>query len=520
LRERARLLQLAPQFVRPIRLFIPVERRVGGVLQAALNFFGFGRSLLGKWRDAESPNSAGRGLWLIRLGLWLYDVLSGDRRFPKHQVFRSGDPQSPPVDRRIYRWLCAYSDAQMLYPERFVVALLEDARQIARASHVGFKVLTYHTARLYGTRAELTRTAAGADEAAANADRAAVVQCEPSLVVNATGAWGDLTLQQLAVPSRRLFGGTKGSHFVTRNRRLRDAIGEDGLYAEARDGRMVFVLPFADAVLVGTTDEPFDASPDRAVASRQELEYLVQMVNQVLPDTGLKMDDVEMHYSGVRPLPFTDDAVAAAIPRGHWIERNDAGPLPVLTLIGGKLTTCRSLAEEVTDEILNRLGIARTESSRNRTIPGGEGLPADSVALEQAWTRLAREFGATRDQIEAMWPLCGTQLERVLRETIRNGEGVPFAHTIPGTSLPAAYVQWVIDNEWVTTLGDLVERRLMLVYSHRLSDECLRALAQILVAAGRLAADRVDDEVARTKLRLQTDYGKAVPPCSARFERA
>src|SRR5207248_10052739 len=90
---------------------------------------------------------------------------------------------------------------------------------------------------------------------------------EPSAIVNATGAWVDHTLQKLRVESRRLIGGTKGSHFVTAHAGLRAALAGRGIYAEAADGRPVFVLPLGENSLVGTTDIPFSGDPAAAVAA-------------------------------------------------------------------------------------------------------------------------------------------------------------------------------------------------------------------------------------------------------------
>ena len=75
------------------------------------------------------------------------------------------------------------------------------------------------------------------------------VALRPPVVVNATGAWGDFTLRELGVPSRQLFGGTKGSHIITFHHSLREQLGDGGVYAEAADGRLVFVLPMGQAKL-------------------------------------------------------------------------------------------------------------------------------------------------------------------------------------------------------------------------------------------------------------------------------
>ncbi|MGH7130167.1 MAG: FAD-dependent oxidoreductase, partial [Planctomycetaceae bacterium] len=341
-----------------------------------------------------------RGLWLVRMGLSLYDLFAKDKRFPRYRVHRGGSPGVPRIDPDRYRWLCSYSDAQMRYPERFVVALLEDARRVAEERGVEFRVLTHHRAfaqkpGFFFKTGLLEGEEPGFSEEAKLRDL-----LQPAVVVNATGAWGDLTLRELEVESPRLFGGTKGSHFVTYHRSLRDALGDDGVYAEAGDGRLVFVLPFGDGTLVGTTDERFNERPERAAASQEELGYLLGMANRLFPQAGLTETDIELHYSGVRPLPAASVATTAAISRGHSIIEH-TGPPPVLTLIGGKLTTCRAFAEETADRVFSLLGHARTAGTRERPVPGGENYPASEAELRSEQERLAARFGLPAVQVQA-----------------------------------------------------------------------------------------------------------------------
>ncbi len=139
------------------------------------------------------------------------------------------------------------------------------------------------------------------------------------MIVNATGAWVDETLARLHVPARRMMGGTKGSHLFTFNPRLKQLLAGDGIYAEARDGRPIFITPLAECVLIGTTDERFEGPPEKALATDAERDYLLEPVNTILPDAALTAADVDFHYSAVRPLPYVDASTPAAITRRHAI---------------------------------------------------------------------------------------------------------------------------------------------------------------------------------------------------------
>ncbi len=329
------------------------------------------------------------------------------------------------------------------------------------------------------------------------------------LVINATGAWGDLTLNRLHVPAQRLFGGTKGSHLITHQKALKEAIGSAGVYAEAADGRLIFVLPFGDAVLVGTTDERFDDPPERAIASDAELTYLLSTVNQLFPDVRLSRSDVTLTYSGVRPLPYANGGSEESISRDHSLEVSTCHGIPVLTLVGGKLTTSRAFGELVADEVLRRLSIVRSATTVARSVPGGKGIPSDRAALEQRWAELASQFGLNVVQVRAMWALCGNCIAEIL-ETQRAGDSDPRAARTSVAVGCRAVLRWVIEHEWVQRIEDLVERRLMLIYEPGLSRRTIGELAEMLIEAGRLDPAAREAAVADSIRRCEAVYGRTL----------
>jgi glycerol-3-phosphate dehydrogenase len=455
--ERTRLLRLAPQFVRPLRLFIPVRNRFGGFAAAARRFLGM--KDLQQHDDANTPRH--RGLWTVRFGLWLYDRYARDPALPKHKSYRLGDADVVPVDNTKYRWICSFSDAQIVYPERFTIAMLSDGRQIAAEQESELTVLTYHDVALNKRTVRIRRV--GTSEV--------VREFEPSAIVNATGAWVERTLGSLGVESKRLMGGTKGSHFVTSHARLQQLLGGRAIYTEAADSRPIFILPFVSGTLIGTTDEPFEGNPADAVATPRELEYLVAAVNDVFPDLGLTADDIDAHYAGVRPLPFSDAATPAAISRRHWLEPNPTSDVPLFSIIGGKLTTCRSLAEEAAATILTRLGLEPRVNSEDREIKESEAILAFSPNSNSAGNSEADLFG---------------------------------------TKIPLSTIRRIIRDEWVTKLDDLVERRLMLLYQPSLRRKTIEQLSDMLVEAGLLADEQKLAEVDSVVGRLAQHFGKQV----------
>ncbi len=505
--ERARLLRLAPQFIHPLQLFIPTANRWGGFAAAAGKFVGL--------KHMAAKGKGGRGLMLVRAGLAMYDAYARDPSLPRHQIFRSGSPDAVPVDRRQFPWVAAYYDAQVRFPERLLLAMLADALEIAKARGGQFRLLNYHRARPDGHQIVIEPSSSGSPSGVN--DLASTLSVSPAALINATGAWIDRTWQQFPAPPPRLMGGTKGSHCFTFHAGLRKALAGRGLYAEAADGRPVFVTPLGNTTLIGTTDEPFDGDPATAVAREDEVQYLLSAVNHIMPQVGLTRADVAFSYCGVRPLPYVHAASPAAITRRHRIERHQAA-WPCFSLVGGKLTTCRSLAEEAATLVLADLGMSATANTRERPIPGGEDYPAGDQALHAAWVELAARFRVTAPAAQAIWWLYGTRSATVLAaaqaECGDAGEssstGGSISAIVPDHDLPVALVRWMIRHEWVHTLDDLVERRLMLLYDQRITRRTLAALAQLLVDEGRLSASHVDGAVAATVARLSQHFGKSV----------
>lgn len=490
--ERTRLLQLAPQFVKPLELVIPVENRFGGLWQSAARFL----------RLPHGASFKARGMWLVRMGLWLYDRYARDPLLPRHRAFtaeRAAEQGMPPLSSR-FGWMCAYYDAQIRFPERFVVSMLHDARQAAAEQGVSFQLLTYTEASLDGGDVSLHDRWTGQTTA-----------LRPDIIINATGAWVDETLHRLQVPEQRLMGGTKGSHIVTFQPKIRELLGHRAIYAEAEDGRPFFILPFGQATLIGTTDLRYEGDPADAVATQAEIEYLVSSVGRIVPAAGLTVDDVALHYSGVRPLPFVPAGKTGAITRRHWLHHHSNGHVPLISVIGGKLTTCGSLARETTAAVLKQLQLGQPADTSNRIFPGAALYPNDEASVDRQQQRLAAQFQTPVEAIKAIWELHGTLTEAIFNDIARDPRLAALQGSLlDGTHLPLSVVRWTIRHEWARHVSDLVERRLMLLYDRQLTRGALRQLAEALAAEGVIASNEVDTEVATTAARLADHFGKRV----------
>ena len=514
LAERNRLLRLAPHLVRRLGFFVPVRGWFGGLRAAAARILGC-ESLARRWGGRR-----GRGGITVACGLWLYDVLSTGSVWPRRCLVRGGDDGMPAVDAARYPLAGVYDDAQMVFPERFTVELLVDAEALAAERRLPFRILTRRTASL-GPDGRLRIVPVAA---AGSGDEAAIILA-PRAIINATGAWVDQTLGELLPPGDgapssgdRLIGGTKGSHLLVDHAVLRDALGERGVYAEAADGRPVFVLPFGRRlVLVGTTDIPFEGNPSTARTEVEEVDYLLAAVRLLFPAVAPSRREVVQHYCGVRPLPATraDGRSPAGITRRHRLVRCDVGAVPLWSIVGGKLTTCRSLAEGAAAEVIAALGRAVTATSRTRPLPGacsrgaGEALAERCAAVAMAAGIPAAESAAMALGVVDLFGARAAEALGIDPEAASPARVAPDAFLPLGDSpLPRAVVGYCLDREWAETLGDIVERRLLLAFDPELSLVTLRAIADELVRAGRLAADGVDAEVASLATLMAQRYGK------------
>lgn len=502
--ERERLVRLAPHLVEPLGFYVPLRGWLGGLGSAAARLAGLD-GLARRWAPAR-----GRGALVVRLGLALYDLLAIGSAWPRHRIVRAGGAGLPRVDARAFPLAALYADARMAFPERFTVELLVDAAAAAAERGLFFRVATRRTARL-GEDGRL-RLAAGAGMAEES--------FAPRALVNATGAWVDRTNHALlpgAVPGP-LVGGTKGSHLLVDHPPLRAALGPRGVYAEAADGRPVFVLPFGPRfVLVGTTDIPFAGDPAAARAEPGEIDYLLAAVAALFPDAAPGADAVLEHYCGVRPLPASSGRAAAAVTRRHMLVPLPGMPLPAWSIVGGKLTTCRSLAEQGAALVLAALSRRARPVSRDRALPGACD-PRRRESIVAALAALAERGGAGREAAAAAATatvaLLGARAAGIvaLVERAPEAERAALLAPLPGVDLPVAVVPWCAAEEWATSLEDVVERRLVLPLHPGCSTATIRAVAAALERCGRLDAADLEGEVARVVAGLRERHGLRLDP--------
>ncbi len=408
LAEREALVRDVPYLVRPLQLLLPVYAG-----------------------DQRPP-------WEIRAGLALYDLLSFRKSLPRHRALplRALASYEPGLRRDGLRAAFTFSDAQVEFPERLVVESVRDLIDAGGVAlnHVGADALLAPGGVLRGLR---LRETCGA--------RTAEVYAK--VIVNAAGPWVDQVLAGSDAERHDvLIGGTKGSHLVAD---WRDA-PKHAIFATAKaDGRPFFILPWYRYTLIGTTDLRYDGDPSAARATAAEVAYLLGEATRLFPTTPLRREDVLYTYSGVRPLPANERGTEAAITRRHMVidHAKRGGPDGLLSVVGGKLTTYRSLARIAMKSIAKhaRPSLAPNPAQQAAEPPGAS-PSAPYAPLEDDPLVI---YGRRAAEVRAL-----AQVDASLQERI-----------CPHNPEILAQVAYAVEREEAATLGDALLRRLPVGWS-------------------------------------------------------
>jgi glycerol-3-phosphate dehydrogenase len=300
------------------------------------------------------------------------------------------------------------------------------------------------------------------------------------VVVNATGPLSD-SVRQLATPTlQKRMRPSKGSHillpldvFPTN-----DAL----LIPKTEDGRVLFAVPWGGRLLVGTTDE--EVSPDaELVVTKQDVEYLLRHLNQYLTKP-VAPGEIVAGFAGARPLVGSEDGGdTKKLARDDVIEVDPASGL--ISIMGGKWTTHRAMAEDTIHVVQQALDLPQAESrSRNHVLYGGEGFTDDY------WKNLCRKRRISEETARHLAAKFGTASEKVLELTTDNA--VLLETILPGGPAIRAEVVYAVRYEMAATIEDVLARRLgMQLYSW---NDCVDAAPVV----GNLMGDELQWSTAST----------------------
>jgi glycerol-3-phosphate dehydrogenase len=476
--ERNGLLKIAPHYVKPLPTTVPMFSALSGVLAAPLRF------LTHKQGKAQE-----RGALLIKVGLVLYDSFSRDGgSVPKHEFHgRKKSLERLPRLNPGLKYTATYYDASMHDPERLALDVLRDGLDTGPHARAANYV---EAVGMDADGVRLRNTITG-EEFSFTAD----------VVVNTSGPWTDLTNSALGQASTYM-GGTKGSHIVLDHPELLAATGGGEIFFENNDGRIVLIYPLAGRVLIGTTDLEHDMTqPIRT--TEDEIDYFFDLVKHVFPDIEVDRSHIVFRFAGVRPLPRHDDEAPGFVSRDYRIESSPLGERPgtLLSLVGGKWTTFRALAEHLSGDILTLLGLPRTVSTVGLAIGGGKGFPA-TAAQHTVWLA-AHGDEVGRPRAQALLSRYGTRAGAII-DFLTEAADAPLAHNALYTRRE---IEYLAREESVTHLIDLLLRRTSLAFVGGLSLALLEELAGVLAPVLGWDAARSADEVAQATAELREVHG-------------
>jgi glycerol-3-phosphate dehydrogenase len=453
LREREILLRLAPHLVRPLPFVLPVYD--------------------------HSPYGAAQ----LRLGLRAYDLLAYDRSLPGHRLLppKAWTDWEPHLATDGLRALLTYTDGQVLYPERLCLENLLSAEALGA-------VLANHT-----EVTDLLREANGSLPGqrvvgAVARDRltGACAEVRARVVVNAAGPWVDAVnrLQGgVADGGRRsssqLITALKGSHLVLPRA---EAGPRHAIYSAARrDGRPFFIVPWGEALLVGTTEVRHEGPLDRVRCSPEEMEYLLAETNALFPSLRLGPEDVSYTYAGLRPLPAAHGPAAAVTRRHFVIDHARDGAPGLLSIVGGKLTTYRSLAEIAVGAALQAARLRPGAPCRTRTAPLPGGNVGEFARFRAVEIRAATSQGLTGAAAAHLVDLYGARASQV-RALAASPDAAPdpARPLCPHSPTIGAQVLFAVREEHARTLADVLLRRTPAGLAHCLGRDAAPAAARLM----------------------------------------
>ena len=456
LREKKTLERLAPHLVRPLPFLVPVYR------------------------------GAPRGLITVRIGMWLYDLLTPGKTTERYRVLRPVEAltMEPSVRAEDLRGAGYYFDDLLLYPERLCLEnVLSAARHGARTFNYCEVEEFVHGRR--GIEGVKVRDLLSGQVQAVRA----------ATVVNCAGPWVDRIRAAARVADRspRVVRTTKGIHC------LLPRMTDRAVYLSARDERMIFVIPWREFSLVGTTDTDFEGDPDRLWATREEVTYLLEEVAKVLPDKRATFDNVSYTYAGVRPLSFEPGAsaspggAASKVSREHKVipEGPDGR---FFSVTGTKLTCFRSLAQDVGDRVMRALGRAEKARTARLTLDGAD----EEVGKIEArvWMDVSEEMAATglsRGTLRTLVETYGRAYPRVLELGRKLPDG--FERLCPSNPEIVAQLHHALREEQAVSLQDVLLRRTGIGQSRCQGLDCAEPIAARMAELGGWSRRRLDAEL-------------------------
>ena len=427
--ERDVLTQAAPHLIKPIAFNIP-----------------------------QLPTS--RPAIMLRAGLFLYDFLAKSSLFRRSRAISFSAPDSPlrsGISKGFEYWDAQVDDSRLV---------ILNAQQAAQK---GAEIASYTECvgleeASNGWRVRLRSTTPGVA-----ADKQIERSVEARAVVNAAGPWVARLLAKLFGEKPPLDTRlVKGSHIIVPKLHT----GSQAFMLQHTDGRVIFVIPYLEKYsLIGTTEAEYDGALEKVEISQEEIDYLLAVSNAYFA-TRLEPRDVVSTYSGVRPLIDEEGKDATKVSRDYHIERH-AAEASLLSIYGGKVTTYRTLAEDVMNSLAETFPQMGASWTKHITLPGGDFSSEQALVLK---IKSAAPW-AEPDLVQRWLQTYGSDTLKLLSGISSQAElGEEF-----GAGLSAHEVDYMLAAEWARCADDVLWRRTKLGYEFdKLDAKASERLAQYI----------------------------------------
>ncbi len=427
--ERRRLLQQHPHLVHPVHFLLALDQK------------------------------SGRSALAVRTGLWLYGHLGGKLRADSSQ------DDERKLERLLdsgRRWsIFSYEDAQCEFPERLVAEWLVEATAAGAVVRNHTQVLAVDVRHRRAVGVLLRDEISGKEE-----------RVEGSWIINATGPWADRMCQRSRINTPHpMVGGVRGSHIVV----PRFAGAPDAaIYTEALDKRPIFVIPWNEQILVGTTEVADQGDPSKVQPTQDETDYLMRSLLHLFPRVKLSASDIRYTFAGVRPLPFAPKEKAASVSRKHYLhDHAQDGAEHMISVIGGKLTTAAELARQCAAKI----GISRKSAN---TLAVGS-TETTELLLDRWVVEICDAGGITEAAARGIVEWHGKRALEIARLAQRGPE--LRARLCSHSEHIVAEAMDAFTNEYAVTLADVLLRRVPVALGGCWSPTCSREAAARVGAA-------------------------------------
>lgn len=460
LRERRIWERIAPHLVYPLPFIVPLTR----------------------------GNTATK---MLGMGLTLYDLLSYDRRWlddedqrlPRHRRLSRAEAAAaePVLDSDALEGGQLYYDCQMYAPERLGLACLVDAARAGAqlANYAEVQSFLREGATITGVRVTDRLTGATHD-------------IRGALTINAAGPWADLVMG--AAEGGKASHGlirSKGIHIITRKLVSRHAL------ALVAPKSHLFVLPWRGCNIIGTTDTVFQGAPDQVRPTEADIAGLIATTNGLLPNAKLTRSDVRAAYAGLRPLvdDGSMDSYGASRKSEVFDHEAEEGLKGLISAVGGKWTTSRSLAEKALSVAAKRLArsLPRAQTAH---LP----LQGESTGNFKAFVTAAakRHPGFDGETLHVLARNHGIMLDAVV--AAGGGDGARrLSNELPDI---AAQIHFAATHEMAMTLEDALFRRTGIATLGHPGSATIEATAAIMARHHNWTPEKTRAEIAIVEARL------------------